>query len=849
MAKNPIENSWEKYGRLSEGHLHQLLYGTDKSKGKTAFERFYEKHAEQIKRQNGWSDVSQDRVRLWLQQQRSQLTEADALLTLERTFESDRDRRIAQTSERVRGDVAGVLGETVEGVSDWEQELASANKAEILSGEEELTSARLEAFRIGIREQIGRLDITERRQEHMTAFDLFEFYAKVLGLEVEDESGMAFRMAFVKRYRDFRDKDFLQGHFRAIAEDLKLGAGSMAAIQQRIASFLNESKKLQSSDIHTLLNENFPQLSVSREEVDTMLADRELKKLPNGMMAANSWILTNFLTELETAKLRRSCLVSDGEAASTERQISAAESQIAAVIKGSRVHHETSDRLISDIPDDVADKVIKVRLRNAVGARTVMMGSKTDALDQDERLKSELKSMKIKAGGAGKMRVRAFLDEAQAQAYSHLLRVHRISGDQVRTFRDLDPAHFDIFDMVLNPDLYLGRLPQPGVEDQDPAAKAEQERTLSDIRGHIDQLEKLVQAGMRVGGSWDKAACDLEIAEIDLLRKNYSVWADREPKEPKYHYRAVERDGERQKDFRVSQEKVSLELPLDLLRKYDNLTRDKRKLDQYSRTIDFFDTAGGFDNPLVLNQALELFYSDYNRLSGRHLSQSAELRKVMMVDHPLTAVMFNAATRQPRSKVGGGMYLHRQDGQPVTFKQRAGKLMEKARDFLRTRNFHGLKQLFEDGQEGERLYLDSAFFPRGNFASEDNTMRILSEARKDPAFDRLLLGSKGDEVEKMTAELAKDFSGKSNSLADDPQFVEAFSDYSSDPVEMDRRIADKRQEWLDYYEARYGHDEAGGCELGSRPDPKFSESALAAAAAAGAGGEEIDQELIKKLAS
>lgn len=142
----------------------------------------------------------------------------------------------------------------------------------------------------------------------------------------------------------------------------------------------------------------------------------------------------------------------------------------------------------------------------------------------------------------------------------------------------------------------------------------------------------------------------------------------------------------------------------------DSLLIQKVHLTRYERARESLMEGKDFNTESGLREGLQALYADFGGISSEKFKEVKKLTKVMSLDHPITAIRFNAAKRKPF--VTNDQYqIHRLHGMPATYQDRAKALLEKARQLITDGNYADLNALFAPTGMADRLYLDAIFFP------------------------------------------------------------------------------------------------------------------------------------------
>ncbi|HKZ34216.1 MAG TPA: hypothetical protein VJ142_03220, partial [Candidatus Nanoarchaeia archaeon] len=266
------------------------------------------------------------------------------------------------------------------------------------------------------------------------------------------------------------------------------------------------------------------------------------------------------------------------------------------------------------------------------------------------------------------------------------------------------------------------------------------------------------------------------------------------------------------------------QLPLEEQMDLEGLEYERNNLKRYEKTIKVLGAAKGneilgkLDDEKTLMKALTSLYGDFYEVAENNAGEAQKLSKVMSIDHPMTALRFNAAKKYPFTRTDGKFQFHRLQGKPATFKDRAVSLIKRARDAVDGGDFMALEKLFSFGEQGDRLYMDSVFFPINQLQThvavipgkdrETLTHRIVWNKEKTeykkvlspkipPELEDLFEGEKlkkDDEKYQKDNELEK---LPASPLIEDENFQKAFGIISE---EKNRKSLEERESHLQYDE-------------------------------------------------
>jgi hypothetical protein len=256
-----------------------------------------------------------------------------------------------------------------------------------------------------------------------------------------------------------------------------------------------------------------------------------------------------------------------------------------------------------------------------------------------------------------------------------------------------------------------------------------------------------------------------------------------------------------------------------------------------------------------IRAALSTLYSEMYECGNE--TQVNKLTKMMTVDHPLTCIRFNAAKKQPFMSSDEKFYQMVDVngrptivGKPATYKQRAQELLKEAKRLMKDGNFAQLRKLFSQGEKGDRLYMDSAFFPvhllKGKSAQrtallyetgvdDEGNVIPTRPSEKIPSVHHELFSLKDEASRKRDDEICNDreLNQLPDCLADDPEFATA--------MKMDKET----QEIINQFQEALVLDEQTGETYVD--EEKFREIMRAGKKVMGAGGDGADDEEAIKL--
>lgn len=168
----------------------------------------------------------------------------------------------------------------------------------------------------------------------------------------------------------------------------------------------------------------------------------------------------------------------------------------------------------------------------------------------------------------------------------------------------------------------------------------------------------------------------------------------------------------------------------------DSLLIQKVHLNRYERTRENLMEGKDFNTESGLREGLAALYSDFGGVSSEKFKEVKKLTKVMSLDHPITAIRFNAAKRKPF--VYNDQYqIHRLHGMPATYRDRAKALLEKARQLITDGNYADLNTLFAPTGLADRLYLDAIFFPLNSIRDASFREEIVYDIVRNPVTNEV----------------------------------------------------------------------------------------------------------------
>src|SRR5690606_21977000 len=231
----------------------------------------------------------------------------------------------------------------------------------------------------------------------------------------------------------------------------------------------------------------------------------------------------------------------------------------------------------------------------------------------------------------------AFLREAETKAETYLCETAEppFQRESLEMLRKNAP-YFDIFVIVTEQERYANR---PQATAEKPSEYHENVDTLQKLEDLIKIMEAEVKAQFTTPGSEERfEAAQQEFRKIQdetgiiVARLHYEL-GDEVPAD---------------QQIQEVHEKTYLTLPAALWNRYEVALTAKDNLNRFKRSRKSILSLKNFDrDDAQLREGLAAFFADYFEVKEARGVEVNKLSKVMSLDHPITAIRFNAADKKP----------------------------------------------------------------------------------------------------------------------------------------------------------------------------------------------------------
>ncbi len=357
------------------------------------------------------------------------------------------------------------------------------------------------------------------------------------------------------------------------------------------------------------------------------------------------------------------------------------------------------DRLIEELPGELADTLQKTKLRKAIQFVIRFCGEDAPAIAREI---SKLKNPE---------EVNAYVQKKEEKVEDFVIRRSSSTAIARKTLERLkkNDTSFDVYAYAHDQTDFKNAM-----QDEEQMEKYLHGEELKTIQAHLHNMGVLL--GRNFIGPNDGNKFEEHEQEIEKMIKGsfYSTTVPLLDERGKY---VRGPNGDIVPHFVQVQRKM----PPEEQKKWDSLSKQKKNVQRFGKSLSLvpnlddidFQTPGGQKK---VKDALEALYSEVETFKApKH--EIEKMSSVMSIGHELTMIRFHPRDKVPFEYKGQYQFLDVEgkpfsfSGKPATFLQRSQELLLRAKTALMNGNFVELQALFSGGMIADRLFKDALFFP------------------------------------------------------------------------------------------------------------------------------------------